>query len=277
LRPRPAGGFETPTVPAVADLDGDGLDEVVLVDYTNWPDRVEYEALVLAAATGKPKWTRTWTTSGALRPPTCPVLAGLDGDGRRALCLGLYERVDEVGAALPEVVVLDGAGQVRMRSAGGPHLVAGDLDRDGRDELVFSRLGKVVAVDDDLSWELWQRALPSGLGVFPREILPATDGRSAVVVAADASDALYGLDGAGGRVLWCGRAAVRPNLWPALSSAVEPWRNALQPWLLDVTAPSAPPSAGVATLPYVGGSSGTYSALALALPAGQDGRCQAAP
>jgi outer membrane protein assembly factor BamB len=275
LQARPFGGYDTPPLPAIGDVDGDDQNDVVIVDYTSWPDRVEYEASALVAATGKPKWTRTWTTSGALRPLTHAVLANFDGDSRRALCLGLYERIDEAGAAIPEVVVLDAAGQVRARAPGGPHLVAGDLDGDGRDELVFARSGKVVAVNQDLSRELWQWVLPGGSGVFPREVLPATDGRTATVVVADSWDALYGLDGAG-RVHWSGRGPVHPNQWPALAGAVEQTRNALQPWLLDVTARTPLTDIVGQPLPHLGGSSGTYSALALALPAGQDGKCHLA-
>jgi len=282
--------FDVPPVPVVADTDGDGRDEVLLVDYTSLSDRVEYDALALAAATGETKWSRTWTTPGALRPFTRPVLAQL-GDGRRAVCLGLAERVDEVGAALAEIMVLDPQGQVLARAPGGPQLAAGDLDGDGRVELVFVQQGKLKAVGVDLARVLWEWPLPARLGFAPRQILPATAERSALVVVAEWQGTQFGLDGPSGRVVWRGQG---PGHLGASSgqfvTSNEPWPNAFQPWLLfDREDRQEKPVGGafpfLTALPRLGGLSdpqstaatpATQTALRRAMPADSSGKCHAA-
>ncbi len=81
--------------PAVGDLDGDGVPEIVVTTMTN-PDLQRgghaCEVVVLDGRRGRRKWARPWTPAGYRLPNILPpLLVNLDGDGRRTVCLGLWE------------------------------------------------------------------------------------------------------------------------------------------------------------------------------------------
>lgn len=273
-----------------ADLDGNGHEEVLLVDEFRRPDgQIEHEALALAAATGAPKWSWTWKgpNVGPGAQPLVgsfdadgrrPLLANLDGDGRRQLCLGLYDGVDERGTATSEIVVLDDRGQVRARAPGFPQLAVGDLDADGRDEIVFVRAdGMLQAVRGDLKQVLWESPRPPSLsGIFPRQVLPSKQGQPAILVIGDEQNTLLGLDGRTGQCVWRGRGvgSLATKYWTVTWG---PSQDRSQPWLLAGAASDAQREQRMPgePLPRVGGSSGMFSVSRLALPAGPDGKYSA--
>src|SRR5262249_40065965 len=72
---------------AVSDLDRDGVAEVVAAVYREDRQRRGYfaEILALDGRTGRPKWAWSPGSNTQLLPP---LLADLDGDGRRSVCVG---------------------------------------------------------------------------------------------------------------------------------------------------------------------------------------------
>jgi hypothetical protein len=195
---------------AVGSVQGGGVQDVVILDQ----DRVR----AFQGADGKPLWPPARITHNqALDDPAglTPLLADLDGTGRRSICFAAR------GTA-PAVMILDANGKLRQRrsvrpvspAAGSVTLRASDLLGDGRDELLFASDGKLWATRGGANKEhaLWSwppgRTQLHSLTVL--EIQPATKERSAVVVV-DSEGGYYGLDGATGKTLWRGWKAGGPN------------------------------------------------------------------
>jgi Protein kinase domain len=143
---------------AAADLDGDGKSEVILVDVVDDKPRVERWDL---ANRSSPRWI--WqggeSDGGAVREISAiPRLINLDGSGRK----GVVVIADQEKAGR-RVVVLDPEGHVvRSRPIEskmlGHRIWAGDLDGDGKNELLFEDRGKLCALRGDLTTELWASA-----------------------------------------------------------------------------------------------------------------------
>jgi outer membrane protein assembly factor BamB len=203
--------------PWVGDVDGNGRPEVFLID--------DDAVVALDGRTGQPRWTWQWPKlQDKMISPTpvshAPVLADLDGNGRRSVCLLVADRL----------LVLDGRGRLRQQTelAGTglclvwrpSRLWAADLDGDGKDELVHVRsyrtngtrperyrdtlpadqFGAVCAVTDGGKRVLWEWPFPFGFGEI-MDVLPAKGGRDGMVVVRT-GNRVYGLSGTTGMPRW---------------------------------------------------------------------------
>ncbi len=181
---------------AVDDLDGDGHPEVVLIGH-------DYQAHVIVTAfdgrDGSPRWT--WSTRALYQPEPGMVLADLDGNGKRQVCLSIAPL-----SGRRRVVILDCEGHERTRREvaceGGNALNAADLDGDQRDELLLQSGDRLQAWSGKLK-DLW-----SSPPKFARidQILPASQGRPATILLQPA----VGLDSQSGRPRWSGQPPLKP-------------------------------------------------------------------
>ena len=236
--------------PAVGDLDGDGRPEVVIIDREYKVPRqgmgfspAVARVLALEGRTGAPKWP-AWEApdeDGSLTDPSpTPLLADLDGDGRRSIVAAFHRQQGD------EVVILDARGRVRQRRAfPGPSgstariaLLAGDLDGARGDELAFTAMidgrARVLATRGGVERDLWVWTPPSRPQIvtsyYPQgrperrelrewspalapvaEIRRAGGGCGPTVVAGIPGEAVFGLDGATGKPAWRGRWPDDPN------------------------------------------------------------------
>jgi hypothetical protein len=159
---------------------------------------------------GRPKWT--WALPDQVHGlEYYPVLADLDGDGRRWPCL-LTSGFNQLRSQLFQ---LDHDGRL-VRSLDfsltqdlqnrilqeriGLGLWSHDLNADGKEELVFIAGDKVQALDGKSDKPLWECPLPDGVGEI-LDIHPAGQSDPAVVVVRS-GNAAYGLDGPTGRLRW---------------------------------------------------------------------------
>jgi outer membrane protein assembly factor BamB len=269
-------GYDAPPAPLVGDLDGDGRLEVVLTDYAARTDRptIEYETLALAADSGEVKWSWPLETRNSEWPRSRPLLANVAGDGRLGVCLRVHEQFyAEPGR--PEIIVLDHSGRIAARASGGTGLIAGDVNGDGHDELIYVRDGALRAMRGNLEQQVWEWPLPKGaINVVPGAVLAATSNRPAVVVVEDAQGSLFGIDGLTGQARWRGIAPGRAGSWRGLTTgnvvwtSPDSWPGAHEPWLLTDKGdglPSSPPRLGV-------GTSSIFSASWQAAPTDAAGR-----
>jgi outer membrane protein assembly factor BamB len=190
-------------VPAIGDLDGDGIPEIVIADDTAGAQD-HNRVVVLNGKDGTRKWV--WEgpalpqyaiSQGGRQPPprivrrkegpcvVAAVMSGARGERKRDLVL-LNARGQEVQRR-PLVETFVG------NNGFFPVWVA-DLDGDGHDEVLFIAGGKLVATRDGVDRVLWEWPLASPTDVV-HEIQPAT-----VVVAAGAK--VFGLDGRCGKPRW---------------------------------------------------------------------------
>jgi hypothetical protein len=217
-----------PTIP-IADLDGDGIDEIVVA-----ADRVE----CINGADGTAHWPMhsppTSPPKNVVRgqyldyPQQTPVVVRGDHDGPRRVC------VRDSNA----VLVLDKSGVVRSRPT--PAKMSGysalgrvirnwavDADGDGQDDLLmqgsypdskitkfdnlYTRLG-VLRMAKDLTGEvMWEWRMPQRYGKVI-EIMPQKDGRPPIVVVCS-GDSIYGLDAQTGAAHWRCHAPLSWSLW----------------------------------------------------------------
>jgi hypothetical protein len=189
--------------PAIGDLDGDGIPEVVIADDT--VDAQDHNrVVVLNGKDGTRKWV--WEgpalpqyaiSQGGRQPPprivrrkegpcvVAAVMSGTRGERKRDLIL-LDARGKEVQRR-PLVETFAGINGFF------PVWVA-DLDGDGHDEVLFIAGGKLVATRGGVDTVLWEWPLASPTDVV-HEIQQGT-----VVVAAGAK--VFGLDGRCGKPRW---------------------------------------------------------------------------
>jgi serine/threonine protein kinase len=178
---------------AAADLDGDSMAEVVLIDVVKGQPRVEQWSL---ASTSAPQWVWQGDDSdgGALREVSAiPRIVNLDGSGRKAIVVIADQQ--KVGR---RVLVLDVMGRIAgacpIESKRLGHRVwAADLNNDGRDEILFEDRGMLRAARGDLTSELWSSPLVDGI----QEIRPR-EGRGMAVVLGNG----VALDGATGQAIY---------------------------------------------------------------------------
>jgi hypothetical protein len=179
---------------AVGDLDGDRCAEVVVVEPSepNVPEPVKVG--VLDGRTGAERWC--WRGGGDLDRANQTrtfgfALADLRGKGAKTACLN----AGVPGNYHQRLVLLDAEGQEQGQTDLGrtpPNLDAGDIDGDGRDEILIHKGGQLTCFDGDLNVR-WSRP-----DANVRRILPGRHGKPGTVVV----DPTLGLDGATGRPRW---------------------------------------------------------------------------
>lgn len=216
--------------PAVGDLDGDGIPEVIAGRDTSEYVRdrgIRSELFALDGRTGQVKWMYSWWGSSGILPP---LLVDFDGDGRRSVCLPHYESGHKHA-----IVVLDDRGTVRDRI---PLELGrsmefrmqlwnyGDLDADGREELLFADESRLYANRGRSNDNLWTYELP-----HRKAALTLTRGISATQNGTDEFDSrepespamrptqlvlwsgvsLFGLDPETGKAIWRCDGQTEPN------------------------------------------------------------------
>lgn len=147
------------------DVDGDGLDDTVGVD-----DNLETKGLDVAVIGGDGTQTSASIGKRGKRDDAYPVLADVDGDGMDDLVL-TWPRESGSNDAVLEIEVALSTGDdfadptpvatLQDWSSYGEQIVAGDVDGDGRDDLVVRRDG--VRPETDTSPQL-QVMLSDGAG-----------------------------------------------------------------------------------------------------------------
>ncbi len=228
------------------DLDGDGLNEVVVLERFQDESTKEISVRVLEPRDGGTRWA--WKTRGT-RPllvgSQFMALADFDGTGKRNVAVIIP--VETLGPGPQLIVVLDEKGKERVRRelnlGFDSNLDAVDLNGDGRDELVITgRLeegNQICVLDRDLKdiWNYRAHALTFQHSTLRRvdfapqlwrdrgleRIIPAAGERAGKVVVGPA----LAIDGSNGKALWRGQASLRSALAPV---SLEP---AFEPLLLD--------------------------------------------
>jgi serine/threonine protein kinase/outer membrane protein assembly factor BamB len=189
----------------LGDLDGNGLADVVVVSHP--PPRpgvfTEIQALVLNGIDGRPKWSRQLPDNRHVERPLEQrvALADLNGDGRRAVCLGFNESPFAPGE-LHGTVILGGQGHERSTLPLFPehHLWSFDPDGGGKEALLLLSGGKLQANRGGADRALWEWPLPGGKGDVV-SIEPAAAGRPATVVVRS-GNTVFGVAGTTGRTVW---------------------------------------------------------------------------
>lgn len=244
-------------VPVVADLDGDGVAEVVIVDATSVTEvnpGTSYTLLALNGRTGKPRWSWSWRTSvtwfEGIKTST-PVVAHSSATGPAHVCLPIQREngwelalVDHQGMA---VTLPLGPAEAKLL---GSH----DLDGDGKDELLLLREGKLYAARPSTRGgaqeaALWEWSAPAGAPLELVGIQRIRQGQPALVVVAT-GETIFGIHGGTGKPAWRGlRDAGNPIHMPPLR-------------LTDTGEP-----------PRLASRSGDRTVSRLLLPTDPDGRC----
>ncbi len=147
--------------PAVADVNGDGLEEIVAADGKG--------TLVVLVSDGKSLWSAE--LSAQVRADSCPAVVDLDGDGRVEIV---------VGDASGTVSCLSNAGDTLWRFAGdgapmGPVLAADIYDAPGREVVVTSEDRHVYALTARGEW-IWDMYFATDLFPNTLPILADVDG-----------------------------------------------------------------------------------------------------
>jgi hypothetical protein len=268
--------------PMVGDLDGDGIPEVVVLkgDREAGASQDHCEVLALDGRDGRRKWT--WRSRGSLYSHAVlpPLVVDFHGDGRRSVCLGLYEN------DAPQVVILNGEGRVGNRTAldlswlqGSPALdrvypwwAHADLDGDGKEELLFASGAHLCASRGRAQETLWKWPIPvpgEGSGYTPGlgeivQIQPGAKDQAATVVVW-VGTLVYGLAGPTGLPRW--RCDV-------------PWAHTMH-WFSGDPTVQLLATDDLAGLPRIlcrrqqTGLDFLSTVVRQAWPAGPDGRCQA--
>ena len=147
--------------PAVADVDGDGRDDVVAAD----------GAGTLVALTGAGELIWTAQLRAGVESDACPAVADLDGDGDMEIVVGdnsgMVSCIDHRGAVVWRFVGED----LRM----GPPLVADIYDAPGREIIITSLDHHIYALSARGEW-LWDLYVPDDLFPNSTPILADADG-----------------------------------------------------------------------------------------------------
>jgi hypothetical protein len=147
-------GYNAATHPAVGDVNGDGRPEIVVglgPGASGWLQIFGDQAAGFAPIPGTPSangWLQAWSgANGETRPALCDV----NGDGKREIVVGfgagsagwvqVFGHSPEGFAPFASAVTEGSVGWLRVKwigtSNGETFPACGDLDGDGRDELVF--------------------------------------------------------------------------------------------------------------------------------------------
>jgi serine/threonine protein kinase len=205
--------------PAVGDLDGKGVPDVLFIRQQPWDAALQsyrYELVAIGGRDGRVKWTWSWVndTSWEVLPS---LLVDFEGAGRRSVCLYIAEvtKTNQGSLHEPGVVILDGAGKVRRRVEFRPGPLtsvgyysgrswwrAADLNGDGKEKLLFYDGGKLQALEGERLESLWKWPVPEGPATL-LDVLPAGKTFPATI-AVWAGKSVYGLSGVSGRPRWRG-------------------------------------------------------------------------
>ncbi len=170
---------------AIADLDGDGIPEVVVTTndgkgYNAAKKGYPCELVVLNGRDGKPKWRWSWVANIGL-DFLPPLLVDVDGDGKRVICMG-------IGASLPtgenvtKTMLFDPNGtfrelMVKHRINQGERVWAAlDLDGTGKESLLYPSETGIVAYSLGEKKDLWTWICPDW-GVWLEKPRPGAKGK----------------------------------------------------------------------------------------------------
>ena len=201
--------------PAICDLDGDGRQEVVIVETnSDEPQIAGAPAMYRVVAASGPDGNPRWTYRSPVHASYWNVVPGQSrGQIMRPMPLAAGSNRLRIGVYLPGsqgiIAVLDADGSPQEREIGNQAYNSGlwrcDADRDGLDEVVFldkSRL--VVAPADKLDQPLWTHdsgSAPSGriLGIASA----TSSSRAVIAYLPESSDnTVLGIDAATGKQVW---------------------------------------------------------------------------
>ena len=191
--------------PAVADLDRDGVPEVLITRHGGFDQQRNHYSGELVAVDGRNgaiRWSWSWSSGFPQLWPPVILKPGVSGPLR----VGLVVQAEGVTT----LVMLDAHGQPRVRrelNLPGRQFESGlsvwracDADGDGRDELLFLDDGKLcLAAGDDLDVR-WRWTLPSEVARLA-DVQPAGPGFPVTLTVWSGRD-VYGLDGATGQPRW---------------------------------------------------------------------------
>ncbi|MGE3409192.1 MAG: protein kinase [Pirellulales bacterium] len=196
-------------IPLADDLDGDGRQEVVCLDFVSLDNSV-YRLTTVDGASGNARWSHEIGGAGSRWPwhdRPRPLAVSL-GEKQRGVVYWNWDSSSAVGEVGGEVVVLmsDGTEYWRFpRSAGtggfNPRVSVADLDRDGRDELVLIDAGGVEALDLAARRRLWRHECPPSVPLSIRTITVGSKSQPPVVELF-AGRTMLGLSGNDGQTLW---------------------------------------------------------------------------
>lgn len=190
---------ESRATPAIADVDSDGQNEVIVVGSSWWPGLVTRRKRVIAAF--KPDGTRlwrfinpnwSWGTNGAVS------VADLDDDGEPEVVLGSTVLRGRDGTLLSQGP-LDTSHGIAVLRTQGPTSCLADIDGDGSWEIVAGR--SLFEANGSLRWTAPFEDGFCGVGDFlpqpGREVVLISDGYARILSAVD------------GELLWQRRLASR--------------------------------------------------------------------
>jgi thermitase len=135
--------------PVLADLDGDGASEIIIALDA---ESASSDGLYALRADGTFLWQRRYVTGGPVS------VADINQDGKPEICLSGYGP----GLSTLYTFLLDSQGQQIARWKGGSQkgTAVGDLNADGKNEMVFCTDADVQAVRADGS-SLWKAKVPA--------------------------------------------------------------------------------------------------------------------
>lgn len=201
--------------PVVADLDGDGLPEVVVSRHGVYDQRTSTyhgELVVVDGRDGRVRWTWGWQSGFPRMWP--PVVLRPARSGPALLCV-MVVLTNEA----PWLVALDANGRETTRRPlrlPGSQLDHGrfvwgaaDVDGDGREELIYLDDGQLCVAGGAELQPRWQRAL-TGEAARLVDIRAAAAGMRATLTVWSGPEA-FGFEGGTGQPLWRARVAEAPH------------------------------------------------------------------
>ncbi|RMF19357.1 MAG: hypothetical protein D6761_00610, partial [Candidatus Dadabacteria bacterium] len=213
--------------PALADLNGDGLQDVIVLSFGG-------EIAAVAGPTGAPLWSRDLFNELGELLFTSPVLGDLNGDGAPDLVVGGYQNggvyaIDATSGASLWTITNLSSDPANPAPGNAVHVVGNgavlsDLDGDGRDEVVLpvagSAVSAVVALDDNGTVLWWTQLVGAQLG-YTAPLAVDSDGNGSIELFVQSLDGILYRLAADGSILsqtrtgtksWTGPAPVDLNL-----------------------------------------------------------------